>query len=97
VRRGAAQRHHLGADRVGVGVQALGEQGSHLVLGDQLPDLHVHVGQSGPQPGAGGLPLLRVVLPETGVPALGVIERSDLPGQVRVPVPGGQLVNRLHT
>jgi len=55
------------------------------------------VGQSGPQPGAGGLTLLGVVVPETGVPAVGVVERSDLPGQVRVPVPGGQLVNRLHT
>ena len=97
VRRGAAQRHHLGADRVSVRVQALGEQGSHLLLGDQLPDLHVHLGQSGPQPGARGLTLLGVVVPETGVPAVRVIERSDLPGQVRVPVPGGQLVNRLHT
>ena len=89
--------HHLPGDRVGVRVLAFGEQGRHLVCGHVLAGVQVDVGQGGAEPPAGGLPALAVVVRQPGVPAVGGIHRGDLPGQVRVPVPGGQLVERHHS
>ena len=89
--------HHRPGDRVRVRVLALGEQGRHLLGGHLLPGLQVHVGQGRAEPHAGGLPTLGVVVGQGGVPAVGRIQHGDLPGQVRIPIPGGQLVERHHT
>jgi len=83
-------------DPVRVGVFALPEQGRHLVLGDLVPAAQVHVTQRGPEPLSRGLTLLAVVVRQAGVPTVGDVQRGDLPGQVRVPVPGGQLVDGHH-
>ena len=44
----------------------------------------------------GDLAALAVVVRQPGVLLVGRIQGSDLPGQVRIPVPGGQLVDRHH-
>ena len=89
--------HHRPGDRVRVRVLALGEQGRHLLGGHLLPGLQVDVGQGGAEPHPGGLATLGVVVGQAGVPAVGRIQHGDLPGQVGIPVPGGQLVDRHHT
>jgi len=89
--------HDLFGDGVGVRVPALPEQGAHLRGGHLRPVLQVDVTQGGAEPLPWGLPALAVVVRQAGVAALRGVERSDLPGQVRVPVPGGQLVKGHHT
>jgi hypothetical protein len=89
---------HRRTDRVGVRVPALTEQCLHLL------GRHVRsgvdpgqAGEPGTDPHPGGLALLRVVVAQAGVALVGRVRRRDLPGQVGVPVPGGELVQRHHT
>jgi hypothetical protein len=81
--------------RVPVRVAAGAEQGPHLRLGHLLAGYPESVGAA-PEPPAGWVPVCGVVvgqrLPRRPAP----VHRGDLPGQVGVPVAGGQLVHRHH-
>lgn len=82
----------------GEGVVTRSEQEPHLLGGDRVAGVHaLDAGHPGADPHAGGLALLRVVRRQPGVALLGGVHRSHLPGQVLVPVPGGQLVQTHHT
>ena len=71
------------------------EQGLHLLGGDHVAGRQpVDAGQPGADPAAGCLALGGVVVGEAGVAFLGRVQRRDLPGQVVIPRPGGQLVQR---
>ena len=74
------------------------EQGLHLLGGHQVAGVQtVDAGHPGADPHARGLALLGVVGRQPGVALLGGVHRSDLPGQVVVPGPGGELVQTHHT
>ncbi len=82
----------------GEGVVPGAEQEPHLLGGDGVPGVQaLDAGHPGADPHARGLALLRVVGRQPGVALLGGVHRSHLPGQVLVPVPGGQLVQTHHT
>ncbi len=82
----------------GEGVVARSEQEPHLLGGDHVAGVQaLDAGHPGADPHARGLALLRVVGRQPGVALLGGVHRSHLPGQVLVPVPGGQLVQTHHT
>ena len=79
--------------RVGVRMPTLPEQGPHLRLGHLIahPD-RAQSGDAVADPPARPFTLLGVVVGQRGPAALGRVGDRDLPGQVRVPVPSGQLV-----
>ena len=98
-REGAAERAPSPGGRLrlpGAGVPALAEEQPHLLLGDRVPVGEVEPGQAGPHPPARRLALLLVVARQPGLPDLGRVVGRDLPGQVRVPAPGGELVQSHH-
>ena len=70
------------------------EQGTHLHLRHRTPRLHLQGRQTGTDPPTRHLALLRVVARQQRVPLLRRILRSNLPGQVVIPRPGSQLVQR---
>src|SRR5579875_3546369 len=75
----------------------LPEQGLHLLSRDVVASVDaVDPSQSGAEPLAWRFALLRVVVAQAGVPLLGAVMHRDLPRQVRVTVPGGQLVQAHH-
>src|SRR5690606_4767520 len=85
----------LGAELVGERVEAGAEQVEHVRLGDHVPSGDaVQAGQAGADPPARRLALLGVVRRQRGMAAFGRVLDGDLPGQVRVPRPGRQLVDR---
>jgi hypothetical protein len=90
-----ATRHGIRLLRAGVAT--LTEQELHLLLGDDAAVGEVEAGDAVAEPAARGLALLLVVRSEPDLAALGPVVHSDLPGQVRVPAPGGELVQRHHT
>ena len=74
------------------------EQEPHLLGGDRVAGVQaLDASHPGADPHARGLALLRVVGRQPRVALLGGVHRSHLPGQVLVPVPGGQLVQTHHT
>ena len=98
-REGAAERAPSPGGRLrlpGAGVPALAEEQLHLLLGDRVPEGEVEPGEAGPHPPARRLALLLVVARQPGLPDLGRVVGRDLPGQVRVPAPGGELVKSHH-
>ena len=70
------------------------EQGTHLYLRHRTPRLHLQGRQAGTDPPTRHLTLLRVVARQRRVTLLRRILRSNLPGQVVIPRPGSQLVQR---
>ena len=74
----------------------LAEQLPHLRFGDHVARRDLERRESGPQPAAGCLALLVVVLAEAPDAGLGAVMGRDLAGQVRVPVPGRELVQPHH-
>ena len=79
-------------------VQPGTEQGLHLRRGDLVAGRQaVDAGHPGPHPVPGGLTALGVVAGQRRAGPAGAVVRSDLPGQVRVPGPGGELVQAHHT
>jgi len=84
-------------DGIGVRVPSLPEQGLHLRLGHHTARRNAtQPVQAGTHPLPGGFPLLGVVLPQTRRPSFGGIDCRDLAGQVRIPVPRCQLMQRHH-
>ncbi len=80
---------------LGQGVAAGAEQVAHLVGGDLVPRRQaVEAGKTRADPLARLLALGRVVRGEAGVPLLGDVLGRDLAGQVVVPAPRRQLVDR---
>ena len=78
---------------VGVGVAALAEQGPHLRLRHPIPDMDgAESGDAGADPPAGPFTLLGVVVRQRRAAPLGGVGDRDLPGQIGIPVPGGQLM-----
>ena len=78
----------------GEGMQADAEQRLHLLRGHRIASLQtVDPGQPGADPHTGALTALGVVAGERDVAFLGRIQRRDLPGQIVVPRPRGQLVD----
>ena len=69
----------------------LAEQLPHLRFGDHVARRDLERRESGPQPAAGCLALLGVVLAEAPDAGLGAVVGRDLAGQVRVPVPAVSL------
>jgi hypothetical protein len=80
--------------QLGQRVQTAAEQGSHLLRGHRVAGCKsvdpVHAGAD-PQPG--GLTPFGVVGRQPGVTLLGRVQCRDLPGQVVIPRPGGELVH----
>ena len=69
------------------------EQGPHLLRGDLIPNAQaVDAGHPGTHPAPRGLTLLGVVRRQRGAWSGGAVMRGYLPGQVRVPGPGRELV-----
>ena len=83
-------------EALGERVAALPEQVPHVLLGDLGAHLEVERTESGTEPAARRLALLGVVVGQSGVPAVGGVVHGDLPSEVRVPVPGRQLVQTHH-
>ena len=82
-------------DGGGVGVFAFAEQREHVRFGDLVARADgAQRGQPRSHPEAGRLALRGVVVRESVASTCGGVVRSDLPDQVHVPVPGGQLVHR---
>ncbi|CAM3890834.1 hypothetical protein NOZE110980_19100 [Nocardioides zeicaulis] len=82
----------VGAGR-GERVVAGAEQVLHLLGGHHVAGVEaVDAGHPGPDPDAGHFALLGVVRRESDVALVGGVERGDLPSQVVVPRPGGELV-----
>ena len=90
-----ATRHGIRLLRAGVAT--LAEQELHLLLGDDVAIGKVETGDAAAEPATRGLALLLVVSSEPDLAALGPVVGSDLPGQVRVPGAGGELVQGHHT
>ena len=79
--------------QLGQRVQAAAEQGSHLLRGHRVAGGQaVDPVHAGADPHPGRLAALGVVRRQTGMTFLGRIQRSDLPGQIVIPGPGGELV-----
>ena len=53
-------------------------------------------GESGAEPDAGGFAALGVIIGQPGMALVGRVVHRNLPSQVRIPVPGGQLVQTHH-
>ena len=84
-----------GAQLLGQRVLACAEQVAHLLGGDLVALVEpVDARHPGPDPRARRLALGRVVRREAGVALLGRVLGCDLAGQVVVPAPGRQLVDR---
>ena len=82
--------------QLGEGVQPEPEQQPHLLRGDLVPDRQaVDPGHAGPHPPPRGLTPLGVVRRQRGAWPAGPVVSSHLPRQVRVPGPGGELVQRM--
>ena len=75
---------------------ALPEEELHLLLGDGVAVGEVETGDAAAQPAARRLALLLVVRGQSDLASLSPVVRSNLPGQVRVPAPGGELVQSHH-
>ena len=73
------------------------EEGFHLLGGDRVAGAQsVDPGQAGAGPRAGGFAAGGVVRRQPDVAFVGGIQRGDLPGQVVIPRPGGQLLDAHH-
>jgi hypothetical protein len=90
-----ATRHGIRLLRAGVAT--LAEQELHLLLGDDVAVGEVETDDAAAEPAARRLALLLVVGGQPDLASLGPVVGRDLPGQVRVPAPGGELVQRHHT
>ena len=79
--------------QLGQRVQTAAEQRSHLLGGHRVADGQaVDPVHAGADPHPGRLTPFGVVGRQPGVTFLGRVQRSDLPGQVVIPGPGGELV-----
>jgi hypothetical protein len=95
--RCVSPRQSLLRQPIGVGMPPLPEERLHLVFGDGLTGAHAaEPGQAVACPPPRGLPALGVVVTQARVTSLRRVERCHLPRQVRVAVPGSQLVQRHH-
>src|SRR6478735_5172286 len=91
-RNGGAQGVLLLNNAFGVRVDALPEQVQHLLLGDRTAGAQRVQAPTPPLPGR--LSLRGVVVAQRAVAAFRAVRCRDLPGQVGVPVPRRQLVQR---
>jgi hypothetical protein len=70
------------------------EERPHLLSGDRIPSVEAtDAGHAGADPCSRSLSAFGVVGGQPDVAFFGGIQRRDLPGQVVVPRPGGELVN----
>jgi hypothetical protein len=70
------------------------EQGPHLLRGHHIAGVElVDPGQSGAHPDPWGFAAFGVVGRQSEMALLGGVQGGDLPGQVVVPRPGGELVD----